>query len=86
MIHPETLDALGLADGDRVRLGNAQGSVVLHAQAFDGVQPDVIVVESVWPNRAFEEGRGINSLTSADAGQPNGGGVFHDTAIWIRPA
>ena len=86
MIHPETLDALGLADGDRVRLGNAQGSVVLHAQAFDGVQPDVIVVESVWPNRAFEEGRGINSLTSADAGQPNGGGVFHDTAVWIRPA
>ena len=86
MIHPETLDALGLADGDRVRLGNARGSVVLHAQAFDGVQPDVIVVESVWPNRAFEEGRGINTLTSADAGQPNGGGVFHDTAVWIRPA
>ena len=86
MIHPETLDALGLADGDRVRLGNARGSVVLHAQAFDGVQPDVIVVESVWPNGAFEEGRGINSLTSADAGQPNGGGVFHDTAVWIRPA
>lgn len=86
MIHPQTCEALGIADGDRIRLGNDLGSLVLHARAFDGLQPDVIVVESVWPNAAFEEGRGINTLTSADPGPPNGGGVFHDTAIWVRPA
>ena len=22
----------------------------------------------------------------ADAGPPNGGAVFHDTAVWVRPA
>ena len=86
LVHPEALARLGLADGARVRLGNRLGSVVLQAEAFDGVQPDVVVVESVWPNGAFEEGLGINTLVSADAGAPRGGAVFHDTAIWIEPA
>ena len=38
----------------------------------------------IWPNRNFETGMGINALTSADPGWPNGGAVFHDTAVWIR--
>ncbi len=86
MIHPETMAALGLAEGDRVRLGNRLDSIVLHARAFDGLQPEVVVVESIWPNGAFEEGLGINALISADPGPPRGGAVFHDTAIWIKPA
>ena len=53
---------------------------------FRGLAPSPIIVESVWPNSAFEEGIGINLLTSSDPGAPNGGAVFHDTAIWIRPA
>jgi hypothetical protein len=24
-------------------------------------------------------------LISADPGRPNGGGVFHDTAVWVKP-
>ena len=86
LIHPDDLTALGRADGDRLRLGNERGSLVLHARAFDGVQRGVVVVESIWPNAAFEEGVGINALTSAEPGPPAGGAVFHDTAIWIRPA
>ena len=84
-IHPEDLAGLGASEGARLRLGNDQGSIVVHARSFDGVQRGVVVVESVWPNRAFAEGGGINVLTSADAGPPGGGAVFHDTAIWIRP-
>jgi hypothetical protein len=26
----------------------------------------------------------LNALTSAEPGWPNGGAVFHDTAVWIR--
>jgi anaerobic selenocysteine-containing dehydrogenase len=85
-IHPDDLAMLGLADGGRVRLGNRRGSVVLHARAFDGLQRGVIVVEGIWPNAAYEEGIGINVLTSADPGRPRGGAVFHDTAVWARPA
>jgi anaerobic selenocysteine-containing dehydrogenase len=86
MVHPETLAAIGLADGARVRIGNGQGSVVVHARAFDGMQQRVVIAEGLWPNHAFEEGAGINLLTSADPGLPGGGAVFHDTSIWLRPA
>jgi anaerobic selenocysteine-containing dehydrogenase len=85
LVHPEDCAALGIDEGDRVRLGNRRASVIVHAQPFDGVQRGVIVVESIWPNSAFEDGVGINALTSAEAGAPNGGAVFHDTAVWIRP-
>jgi anaerobic selenocysteine-containing dehydrogenase len=86
MIHPEDLATLGVADGERVRLGNAQGSLVVPAKAFDGVLRGTVVVESIWPNDAFEEGIGINLLTSDDPGFPAGGAVFHDTAVWVKPA
>jgi anaerobic selenocysteine-containing dehydrogenase len=86
LIHPAACERLGIQDGDRVRLGNRRGSVVLHVSEFDGLQPDVVVVESIWPNAAFDEGIGINVLVSADPGPPKGGAVFHDTAIWVRAA
>lgn len=86
LIHPADASELGLAEGNRARLGNRLGSVVVAAQPFHGLQRGVVVVESVWPNRAFVEGIGINVLVAADAAAPAGGAVFHDTAVWIRPA
>jgi anaerobic selenocysteine-containing dehydrogenase len=86
LIHPEALAKLGIEDGERVRIGNDKGSVVVHARAFDGLQQRVVIVEGVWPNAAFEEGIGINLLTSADPGPPQGGAVYHDTSVWLRPA
>jgi anaerobic selenocysteine-containing dehydrogenase len=87
LVHPEVLKGLNLGDGDRVRIGNRRGSVVVHARGFDGLQRRVVViVEGLWPNHAFEEGIGINLLTSADPGLPRGGAVFHDTSVWLSPA
>jgi anaerobic selenocysteine-containing dehydrogenase len=85
LVHPEVLSELRLVDGDRVRLGNRQGSLVIHARGFSGMQKRVVIVEGLWPNHAFEEGIGINLLTSADPGLPRGGAVFHDTSVWLRP-
>ena len=86
LLHPDDGARLGVGDGDRVRLGNRFGSVVLHAELKEGQQPGVLVVESIWPNEAFEEGIGINALISAEPAPPNGGAVFHDTAVWLQPA
>lgn len=86
LVNPGDCAALSLADGDPVRLGNRRGSVVVHARAFAGVRSGVVVVESVWPAAAFVEGIGINVLVGADPAPPDGGGAFHDTAVWIRPA
>ena len=85
LMHEADASRLGVAPGDLLRLGNSRGEVMLHVTLAVGQQQGTIVVESVWPNAAFVGGIGINALTSDDAAFPNGGAVFHDTAVWARP-
>jgi len=84
LVHPDDAFRLGVVEGGRVTLGNKRGTVTLHARLALGLQPGVVVVESVWPNADFEGSVGINALTSDAPAAPNGGAVFHDTAVWIR--
>jgi anaerobic selenocysteine-containing dehydrogenase len=84
-IHPLDAAALGLVPGAMVLLGNGFGQVPVLWKAAEGIARGVIVVESLWPNVDFSAGLGINTLISAEAGYPNGGGVFHDTSVWVRP-
>jgi anaerobic selenocysteine-containing dehydrogenase len=86
MIHPEDAGPLGIAEGDKVVLGNRRGEVRLHARIFDGVRRGVLIAESIWPNAAYEDGCGINSLTGADPIAPYGGAAVHDNKVWIRRA
>ena len=69
-----------------MRIGNDRGAVTVVAEPFDGLQEGVTIVEGIWPGSAFDEEIGINLLVSAEPGPPSGGAVFHDTAVWIRPA
>ncbi len=85
-VHPEDLAAQGLKDGDKVRLGSARGVVTLHAKAMDGIRRGVLIAESIWPNDAFEDGKGINTLTGCDQPAPAAGGVFHDNRVWLKAA
>jgi len=86
LLHPDDATALGLAEGDRVEVGNPRGEVVLHAKLFDGVKRGVVIAEGIWPNDAHERGEGINVLTGADAPAPYGGAAFHDNRVWVRAA
>ena len=86
MIHPDDAGKLGIADGAEVVIGNTRGQVRLHARVFDGVRRGVLIAESIWPNDAYPDGRGINTVTGADAIAPYGGAAFHDNKVWIRPA
>ena len=70
----------------RVRMGNERGEITLAAEAFDGVQRGVVIVESIAPNDQFEGGEGINTLTSAVQAAPYGGAAFHDNHVWLRAA
>lgn len=84
MMHPDDAARLGIVDGDAVTLGNARGETTLTARLFDGLHPGVLVAESIHPNHAHQGGRGINSLTGADAVAPHGGAAFHDNKVWAR--
>jgi anaerobic selenocysteine-containing dehydrogenase len=85
MIHPDDAAAAGIAEGCEVVLGNPRGQVRIHARIFPGVRRGVLIAESIWPNDAYPDGRGINTLTGADPIAPYGGAAFHDNRVWIRP-
>jgi anaerobic selenocysteine-containing dehydrogenase len=77
--------ALKLREGEIVKVGNQQGHIVIHvAITKSNQQCGVVVIESIWPNNAFKTGLGVNVLTSAERGMPEGGAVFHDTKVWIE--
>jgi anaerobic selenocysteine-containing dehydrogenase len=84
LIHPADAAGLGIADGSEVVLANARGKVRLYARLFEGVRRGVLIAESVWPNAAHADGRGINTLTGADPIAPYGGAAFHDNKVAIR--
>ncbi len=81
---PWTPPTFPLAKVSRVRLGNNRGNLAIKAKPAEGMRRDVVIVESIWPNAAFEKGIGINALTGADPTAPVGGQAFHDNASWIR--
>jgi Anaerobic dehydrogenases, typically selenocysteine-containing len=84
LIHPEDCAALALEPGQKVRLGNRRGSVVVHAQPSEGIRRGVVAVEGIWANEDFAEGIGINRLVGSDRALPAGGAAFHDTAVWLK--
>jgi anaerobic selenocysteine-containing dehydrogenase len=86
MMHPRDAAAHGIADGDWVRLSNARGAVLIRARLFDGVRRGVLIAEGIWPNDAFPDGKGINTLTGADAVAPYGGAAFHDNRVALERA
>ena len=86
LLHPADAAEFGIGDGGYVVLANARGEVRLHARLFDGVRRGVLIAESIWPNEAYADGCGINTLTGADPIAPYGGAAFHDNRVSIRPA
>lgn len=84
LLHPDLMAELGIEDGQQIRLGNARGEVRLEATPRDGQHKGTIVVESIWPNHAWPNGKGLNQLLSADPAPPNGGAAIHDTAVWVK--
>jgi len=86
MVHPADASRLGIAEGDRVVLGNARGEVELTATLFDVMQTGVLIAEGLHPNAAHAGGRGINTLIGSDPVKPFGGAAFHDTSVWLRRA
>ncbi len=84
--NPDHMAALGLDDGDRMRVGNRRADILVYASQFADKQPAVVIIESVWPNSTYEEDLDVNARIGADAAPPLGGAVFHDSAVWLQSA
>lgn len=86
LVHPTDAARLDLQDGDKVLLSNQRGEVRLFAKISDGLRQGVLIAESIWPNTAYPDGKGINTLTGADAAAPFGGAAFHDICVALSRA
>ncbi len=84
MVHPGDAAALNVREGELVTIGNKRGQLQIQVTITDGHQQGVVIVETLWANRFFEGGLGINVLTGSDPAGPIGGAAFHDTRVWIH--
>lgn len=83
-MHPEDANSKNITNDDLVSIGNSQGALKLQAKIFDGVNPGTVIAEGLWQNAAFNDGKGINTLTASEIAAPAGGAVFHDSAVWLK--
>ena len=67
LLHPDTAAAHGIADGQRVRVHNKRGEIILPAKVDPGMRKGVCSI----PHGHVDAN--VNNLTSTDAVDPLGG-------------
>ena len=63
-IHPEDARALGIEDGDRVRVESTVGSIELCAELSTRLRPGTLCIQHGWGSRVFEPNRGEVAWTA----------------------
>ncbi len=87
-LHPVDASARGIADGDRVRVFNDRGSLLLQAEVRtpeeSAVQPGVARAPSTrWAKRAMDRHNG-NALTSDRLTDAGGGPTFYNCLVEVE--
>jgi anaerobic selenocysteine-containing dehydrogenase len=75
----------GIANGDRVRVFNDRGEIVLRALVDGSVQTGVVGARLGWAKLA-DQGVNINVLTSARLTDLGGGATFYSTLVEVERA
>jgi anaerobic selenocysteine-containing dehydrogenase len=81
--HPDAL-ARGIQTGDRVRVFNDRGSLLLRADADGVVQPGVVRAPSVRWNKSAEDAANVNVLTSDRLTDMGGGPTFYSCLVEVE--
>jgi anaerobic selenocysteine-containing dehydrogenase len=81
---PADAAARDIADGDRVRLWNERGELVVTARVGDGVRPGVVAIPNGWWRSMA--GGAPNDLTSDGLADLGGGGDFFGTRVEVARA
>ena len=74
----------GIAHGDRVRVFNARGDLLLKAHVNGAVQPGVVCARLNWAK--LGGGRNLNVLTSDRLTDLGGGATFYSCLVDVEPA
>jgi anaerobic selenocysteine-containing dehydrogenase len=83
-IHPGDADERGIADGDRVRVFNDRGSLLLCARVAHGLRSGVVRVPSTRWHKQADDGQGVNVLTSDRLTDIGGGATFYSCLVEVE--
>lgn len=85
-MHSADAQALGIADGDEVRVWNDRGEAWLLAAVGEDVLPGVVVSQGLWADKAGGRGATVNALTPDRLSDMGGGAVFFSGRIAVEKA
>jgi anaerobic selenocysteine-containing dehydrogenase len=78
-------EARGIADGDRVRVFNSRGEILLTARVNGATRPGVVAARLNWA-KLTGQARNINVLTSERLTDMGGGGTFYSVLVEVARA
>jgi anaerobic selenocysteine-containing dehydrogenase len=84
-MHPSDAAARGLADGERVAVGNAKAELVAWLRVTPDVCPGVVALPGKWWRQPVETGAVANLLTPS-AWSPGGQPAYNDTFVSVVAA
>ncbi|HEV8255503.1 MAG TPA: molybdopterin oxidoreductase family protein [Casimicrobiaceae bacterium] len=82
-IHPDDALARGIASGDKVRVFNARGALVLTARVTDRARPGVVVALSVWWRKLSPDGTNANMVTGQALTDLGRAATFYDCLVEV---
>lgn len=83
-LHTSDAGPRGIQTGDRVRVFNDRGSLMLRAEVNGGVRPGVARSPSVRWNKRAQDRRNVNVLTSDGLTDIGGGPVFYSCLVEVE--
>lgn len=78
--------AYGIADGDRLRVWNERGEIMITAKVADNVLPGVVVCQGLWWETGNGDVQAANALTSQRLSDMGGGATFFSTRVDVAKA
>jgi anaerobic selenocysteine-containing dehydrogenase len=85
-IHPDDATARAIVNGDKVRVFNDRGALVLTACVTDRARPGVVVALSVWWRKLSPDGTNANMVTGQALTDLGRAATFYDCLVQAERA
>jgi len=83
-IHPSDAAARAIVDGDKVRVFNDRGSLVLTARVTDRAREGVVVAISIWWRKLSPDSTNANMVTGQALTDMGRAATFYDTLVEVQ--
>ncbi|TMH30655.1 MAG: molybdopterin oxidoreductase family protein, partial [Betaproteobacteria bacterium] len=83
-IHPDDARPRGIADGDRVRVFNDRGTLLLTARVTDKARTGVVIALSIWWRKLSPDGTNANMVTSQALTDMGRAATFYDALVEVE--